>query len=165
MLRSVLVAGFAATIWSAPLLAAQPAKAADPAEDATKFVTTIIDKFNAGDTKSWLSAQEDDTMIVDEFGPHAWSGPGSPKRWLDDYAKDSTTNGVTGGRVDYGKALQATSDGTTAYIVLPTTYRFIEKGTKMAEAGSMTFVVKHEGEGWKIASWTWSAGGAAAPEK
>ena len=165
MLRSVLVAGLAATIWSVPLLAAQPAKAANPAEDASKFVTTIIDKFNAGDIKSWLSAQEDSAMIVDEFGPHAWSGPGSPKRWLDDYAKDSTTNGVTGGRVDYGKALQATSDGTTAYIVLPTTYRFIEKGTKMAESGSMTFVVKHEGVGWKIASWTWSAGGAAAPEK
>ena len=165
MLRSVLMAGLAATMWSAPIPAAQPAKAANPAEDATRFVTTIIDKFNAGDVKSWLSAQEDSTMIVDEFGPHAWSGPGSPKRWLDDYAKDSTANGVTGGRVDYGKALQATSDGTTAYIVLPTTYRFVQKGTKMAEDGRMTFVVKHEGDGWKIASWTWSAGGAPAPEK
>jgi len=165
MLRSVLMAGLAAMMWSAPVPAAQPAKAANPAEDATRFVTTIIDKFNAGDVKSWLSAQEDSTMIVDEFGPHAWSGPGSPKRWLDDYAKDSTANGVTGGRVDYGKALQATSDGTTAYIVLPTTYRFVQKGTKMAEDGRMTFVVKHEGDGWKIASWTWSAGGAPAPEK
>ena len=165
MLRSVLVAGLAATLWSAPPVTAQPAKPANPAEDATKFVTTIIDKFNAGDTKSWLAAQENSTMIVDEFGPHTWNGPGSAQRWLDDYAKDAAANGTSGGRVDYGKALQATSDGTSAYIVLPTTYRFVEKGTKMAEAGSMTFVVKRESDGWKITSWTWSARGDAAPEK
>ena len=164
MLRSVLVAGLAATLWSAPV-AAQPAKPSNPADEATKFVTTIIDKFNAGDIKSWLAAQEDNTMIVDEFGPHAWSGPGSPQRWLDDYAKDAAASGTTGGRVDYGKALQATSDGTSAYIVLPTTYRFVEKGAKMAEAASMTFVVKRERDGWKIVSWTWSARGDAAPEK
>ena len=136
-----------------------------PADEATKFVTTIIDKFNGGDTKAWLAAQQDNTLIVDEFAPHVWSGAGSPKRWLDDYAKDSQASGVSGGRVDYGKPLQATSDGATAYVVLPTTYRFVQKGTKMAEPGSMTFVMKHAGKDWKIASWTYSAGGAAAPEK
>ena len=165
MLRSVLAAGLAASMWSTQLSAEPPAKAANPADDATKFVTTIIDKFNAGDTKSWLAAQEDSTMIVDEFGSHAWNGPGSPKRWLDDYTKDATANGVTDGRVDYGKPLQATSDGTTAYIVLPTTYRFVQKGTKMVETASMTFVVRREADGWKIASWTWSAEGSAAPAK
>lgn len=165
MHRSFLVAGLAATMWSATLWAAQPAKPANPADDATKFVTTIIDKFNAGDTKSWVSAQEDNAMIVDEFGPHSWSGAGSPQRWLDDYTKDSATNGVTGGRVDYGKPTEATSDGKTAYIVLPTTYRFVQKGTKMAEQGSLTFVARNEGGAWKIASWTWSTQKPAAPEK
>ena len=146
------------------LLVTAPAAAA-PADEATAFVTSIIDKFNTGDVKSWLSAQDDSTMIVDEFGPHVWNGAGSPKRWLDDYMKDSQVNGVTAGRVDYGKPLQATSDGKTAYVVLPTTYRFVQKGTKMAEPGSMTFVMRRDGPGWKIASWTYSAGGAPAPEK
>jgi ketosteroid isomerase-like protein len=125
----------------------------------------IMDKFNGGDVKAWVAAQEDDTMIVDEFGPHVWTGTGSAQRWLDDYMKDSTATGITGGRVDYGKPLQATSDGTTAYIVLPTTYRFVQKGAKMAEPGSMTFVMKRAGNDWKIASWTYSAGGVPAPEK
>ena len=167
MRKSVLIAAAAISSWSVAAQA-QPASAppaADPAGEATKFVTTVIDKFNGGDTKAWLSAQEDNTFITDEFAPHAWSGAGSPQRWLDAYAKDAKANGVTGGRVDYGKPLQATSDGATAYVVLPTTYRFVQKGAKMAEPSSMTFVMKREGTGWKIASWTYSATAAAAPEK
>jgi hypothetical protein len=166
MSKSALIAAAVASMWSVVVSAAPAAPATvSPADDATKFVTSIIDKFNGGDVKSWLSAQEDNTMIVDEFGPHVWTGAGSPQRWLDAYAKDSKTNGITGGRVDYGKPLEATSDGTTAYIVLPTTYRFVQKGTKMAEPSSMTFVMKREGKDWKIASWTYSAAGAPAPEK
>ena len=141
------------------------AQTSGSADEATKFVTTVIDKFNAGDTKAWVAAQEDNALIVDEFGPHVWSGAGSPQRWLDAYAKDAQTNGISGSRVNYGKPLQATSDGKTAYIVLPTTYSFVQKGTKMTEPSSMTFVVNRNGNGWKIASWTYSASGAAAPAK
>jgi ketosteroid isomerase-like protein len=130
--------------------------AAAPVDDATKFVTTILDKFNAGDAKTFLTAHDDNAVIVDEFGQHVWMGPGAAKHWLDDYTKMSAATGVTGGRVDYGKPLRAESDGTTAYIVLPTTYSFVQKGTKMAEASSMTFVVKRAGDGWRIASWTFA---------
>ena len=161
MRKTVLIAAMIG--WSS--MAAPAFAQAGPADDATKFVTTIIDKFNSGDAKAWIAAQEDDTLIIDEFGPHVWSGPGSPQRWLDAYAKDSEASGVTSPRVDYGKPLQATSDGKSAYIVLPTTYRFVQKGTKMAEPSSMTFVVNREGDGWKIASWTYSATAAPAPEK
>ena len=150
---------------SAPAPAATAAPAATPADDATKFVTGIIDKFNGGDVKAWLSAQDDNALIVDEFPPHTWSGAGSPKKWLDAYAKDAETNGITGGRVDYGQPLQARSDGSNAYVVLPTTYRFMQKGQKMAEPSSMTFVMKRDGDAWKITSWTYSATAAAAPEK
>jgi hypothetical protein len=154
----ILTALASTTFLSAPAIAG-------PAEDATSFVTSIIDKFNGGDAKAWIAAQEDNTLIVDEFAPHTWSGAGSAQRWLDAYAQDSKTNGVSGGRVDYGKPLHATSDGATAYVVLPTTYRFVQKGAKMAEPSSMTFVMKRDGAGWKIASWTYSASGPAAPEK
>jgi hypothetical protein len=165
MRKSVLIAAAALCAWPVAVSADAAAPAASPADDATKFVTTIIDKFNGGDTKAWLSAQDDKTLIIDEFAPHAWSGTGSPQRWLNDYAKDSEANGVTGGRIDYGKPLQATSNGATAYVVLPTTYRFVHKEVKMAEPGSMTFAMKHDASGWKIVGWTYSAGGAAAAEK
>ena len=141
--------------WSCPVLAA-------PADDATAAVTTWIDKFNAGDTKAFLAAHEDNALIVDEFGRYLWSGPGAAQRWLDDYMKDSAADGISAAHMDYGKPLQASSDGTAAYIVLPTTYRFEEKGKKMAGKGSMTFVMHKSADGWKIASWTYSGATAVA---
>jgi len=148
---------------AAPAQAAAPA--ANPADDATKFVTGIIDKFNGGDVNAWIAAQADNALIVDEFAPHSWSGAGSAKQWVEDYGKFAQANGVTEGRIDYGKPLQATSDGSTAYVVLPTKFRFMQKGTKMAEPSNMTFVVKHADDGWKITGWTYSVTAAAAPEQ
>jgi ketosteroid isomerase-like protein len=145
------------------LAAARPAAAA-PADDATAAVTTWIDKFNAGDIKAFLSAHRADAMIVDEFGRHLWSGAGAAQHWLDDYMADAKARGISGGRIDYAKPLQANSDGGSAYVVVPTTYRFTRNGTKMAGAGNMTFVMKKDGSDWKIASWTYS-GATAAPEK
>ena len=142
---------------------AAPASAG-PADDATGFVTKIIDQFNGGDAKAFVSAHADNAVIVDEFGQHVWTGPGTAQHWLDDYTKFSAAEGQTGGKLSYGKPLQATSDGATAYIVLPTTYSYVQKGTKMAEPGNMTLVVKRDGANWKIVSWAY-AGGTAAPAK
>ena len=50
------------------------------------------------------------------------------------------------------------------YIVLPTTYRFMQGGKKMAGPGSMTFVMARGGDGWKISSWTYS-GATPTPER
>jgi ketosteroid isomerase-like protein len=150
-------------VFASTLLAAAPVSAG-PAEDATSFVTSIMDKFNGGDAKAFLAAHEHNAVIVDEFGRHLWTGTGTAKQWLDDYTKMSSADGITNPRVDYGKPLQANSDGNSAYVVLPTTYRWVQKGAKMAEPGSITFVVRRYGQQWKIVSWTYS-GGAAAPEK
>jgi hypothetical protein len=145
------------------LVATTPA-VAGPAEDATTFVTATMDKFNGGDANAFLAAHQADAFIIDEFAPHVWTGAGSAKKWLDDYTKDSQAKGISGGRVDYGKPLQANSDGTSAYVVLPTTYRFVQKGSKMSAPGSMTFVVGKKGNDWKIAGWAYS-GATATPEK
>ena len=144
--------------------ATTPAPGANAASDATAFVTGIIDKFNAGDTKSFLAAHEDDALIVDDFGQHVWMGKGTAQRWLNDYMKQSASLGDTGGHMDYGKPIASNAEGNSVYIVMPTTYRYVEKGTKMAGTGSMTFVVKRDGKGWKVASWTYS-GATPVPEK
>jgi ketosteroid isomerase-like protein len=159
MRKSALI--FAALATS--LLVAAPASAG-PAEDATATVTTWLDKFNAGDVAAFHAAHASNAVIVDEFSPHLWTGPDASKRWLNDYMKDSKAKGISGGRIDYGKPLQAASDGTKAYVVLPTTYRFVQNGKKMAGAGSMAFVMTKAGKDWKIASWTYS-GATWAPEK
>lgn len=144
------------------LLAAGPANAG-PAEDATAAVTTVLDKFNAGDVESFFAAHRDGALIIDEFAPYVWGGSGSVQRWVEDYLKDAEARGISGGRIDYGKPIHAASNGNAAYIVLPTTYRFSQKGAKMAGGGSMTFVMTHIDSDWKISSWTYS-GAEPTPE-
>ena len=136
---------------------------AGPAEDATKAVTSVLDKFNGGDVAAFAAAHRDGAIIVDEFAPYSWAGAGSVKAWLDAYAADATKRGISGGRVDYGAPLQANSNGSAAYIVLPTTYSFEQNGKKMAGKGSMTFVMAKAGADWKIASWTYS-GATPSPQ-
>jgi hypothetical protein len=60
-------------------------------------------------------------------------------------------------------SIRAESDGNSAYVVLPTVYRFVRNGTHMAGRGSMTFVMRHVGARWMIAGWTYSAP-APSPE-
>lgn len=150
----------AALLLALSLLAATTAKAG-PAEDATAVVTNVLDKFNAGDINAFFAAHQDGAIIVDEFAPYLWGGSNSAQRWAAGYANDAKKRGISGGRVDYGSPLQATSDGTSAYVVLPTSYRFSQNGKKMVGKGSMTFVMTRSGTNWKIASWTYSGATAA----
>ena len=95
----VLLAAAGLCSWSVPL-SADPAPAAtaaaNPADDATKFLTMIIDKFNGGDVKGWVAAQEDNTMIVDEFvhqrrtgAAHAHTAP-ELEAWLNALQRQNT---------------------------------------------------------------------------
>lgn len=157
MLKTIPLAAAAAVLLATPATAG-------PAEDATAAVTGILDKFNTGDIAAFANAHRDGAIIIDEFPPFVWGGSGSVQRWGADYTKDATARGITAGRVDYGKPLQAASDGTSAYVVLPTTYRFTQKGAKMAGTGSMTFVMARSGTEWKISGWTYS-GATPTPER
>jgi ketosteroid isomerase-like protein len=141
-------------------LVASPATAG-PIQDATAAVTLTLDKFNAGDIDAFFSAHQDQALIVDEFAPYIWGGANSARRWAGDYTRSAEKRAITGGWMDYAAAIQAVSDGSSAYIVLPTTYRFNQNGKKMAGKGSITFVMARRGAEWKIASWTYSG---ARPE-
>jgi ketosteroid isomerase-like protein len=130
---------------------------AGPAEDATATVTTWMDKFNAGDMDAFSAGHAQNAVIVDEFAPHVWTGADAPKRWLEDYVKDSTAHGISKGHMDYATPVRADASDTAAYIVMPTIYSFQQGGRKKSAAGSMTFVMTKVGNDWKIASWTYSA--------
>jgi len=147
----------------AAMAAAMPAAAA-PVDDAVSTITITLDKVNARDADAFVKAHHDGALIVDEFAPFIWGGNGSVQKWLGDYAKDAGAKGISGGRIDYGKPIQANADAGAAYVVLPTTYRFQQGGKKMAGAGSMAFVMARRGGEWKISSWTY-AGPTSSPER
>ena len=145
------------SVATAVSVAMSVAAQAVPADDAVAAVTTWIDKFNAGDMNAFYGAHSADPTIIDEFAPFVWAGKDAPHAWADGFAADAKANGITDPRMDYAAPIRAESDGKSAYIVLPTVYRIKQKGRSMSAAGTMTFVMTHASDGWKIASWTYSA--------
>ena len=141
---------------AATLAIAAPASAG-PAEDATATITTWLDKFNAGDIPAFHAGHAPNAVIVDEFGPHLWSGPNASQHWLDDFNKDASAGGISEPHLDYAAPIRESASDSAAYIVLPTIYRMTQGGEAKSAAGTMTFVMTRAGNEWKIASWTYSA--------
>lgn len=142
---------------------AVPAQAA-PADDAVSAVRTWIDKFNAGETAAFFAGHAGSPTIIDEFAPYKWSGPKAADAWAQGFDADAKAHNITEPRMDYAAPIRAESDGKSAYIILPTVYRFKQNGRSMSAAGTMTFVMVHQGPAWKIANWTYSAP-APAPDR
>ncbi len=137
--------------------AALPVAVADITADITAPIRQFIDSFNTGDTKSAFAAYARGSIsIVDEFGPHQWTGPTAPQRWAADYDKNAKATGVTDGKVTYGVPTRMEIAGAQAYVIMPTVYLYKEKGKPMQEEGEITVVLNKEAGAWKMRGWTWS---------
>ena len=130
---------------------------AAPASDPAQPLRTFIDSFNKGDAQAADATYAKGSIaIIDEFPPHAWSGPNAPHAWAAEYQRHAKATGVTDGRVDYGTPTRVETSGDLAYVVLPTVYRYKERGRPTVEEGSMTGAIHREGGMWKIRAWTWT---------
>lgn len=140
------------------LASASQCPAASPPGDPAAPVRAFIDAFNKGDAATGFATHAPgDVSITDEFAPYHWSGRGAAQAWAAGYERTAKANGISDGIVGYGRPTRIERSGGAAYVVLPTTYRFKQRGRAMAEAGSITAVVVRVGNAWKMRSWTWSS--------
>ncbi len=122
-------------------------------------VRQFVDGFNAGDLNRALSVCATQTTIVDEFAPHQWSGPGACKQWSRDLAAANAREGITGGRVRLGTPWHVDVEGNYAYVVVPTSYAYRQRGKAVTESGSVfTLALARVAVGWRITAWAWAAG-------
>jgi hypothetical protein len=150
-MRFVLMAAIA-------VVSASQGLEARPANDPAAPVRGFIDAFNKGDAATGFAMHAPgDVSITDEFAPYHWSGRGAAQAWAAGYASNAKANGISDGIVGYGRPARIERSGRTAYVLLPTTYRFKQRGRTMTEAGSITAVVVRLGGAWKMRSWTWSS--------
>ena len=146
----VLIALAVAVLAAAPNAASQQADVMVP-------VRQFVDGFNKGDTKSALAACADQTSIIDEFPPHEWHGAGACGTWANDYDANAKKDGITDGIVTLGKPRHVDVTGDRAYVVVPASYRFKQKGKPVAEIGSMLTIALQKGPaGWRMTAWTWT---------
>lgn len=138
------------------LIAVSPcaALAADPAVVAP--INKFVASFNAGDIAGAEATVTEDVAIIDEVAPFLWQGKGSFKAWLDALSASDKAKGITDQKVTIGTPIRDMADGTRAYVIVPATYNFNERGKPMKEVAQMTFALVKGADGWKIIGWTWT---------
>ena len=143
------------------LATAVPGLTAAATADSAAVMATVnqfVDGFNKGDTKLGIGACASPASIIDEFGRHQWVGPAACADWARDYAADDARQGITGGIVTLGKPWHVDVNGAVAYVVVPATYAYRQRGKSVEESGSVwTLVLKKSAAGWRITAWAWAA--------
>ncbi|MDQ2929357.1 MAG: nuclear transport factor 2 family protein [Gemmatimonadota bacterium] len=138
------------------LLSVAPSAAAQQS-DVMAAVHRFGDAFNKGDTKAVNAACSDQAVIIDEFPPYVWRGPGTCGKWMDAYAADATKNKITDGQVTLGKELHVDITGDHAYVVMPARYVFKKDGKPVSEdSSSITMVLQKRATEWTVAGWAWT---------
>jgi ketosteroid isomerase-like protein len=121
-------------------------------------ITRFMEAFNKGDIEAAAAthAADADLVIVDEVTPYVWRGSKAFHAWAGDLDADAKKRGVTDQQVSIGAATRVETDGTGAYVIVPSVYTFKEKGIAMRASAQMTFTLKKGASGWLIHGWTWT---------
>jgi ketosteroid isomerase-like protein len=141
-------------------LGAAPALAADPAVEAP--IQQFVAAFNKGDMAGAAATMNVRVSIIDEVAPFQWRGPDAFARWGASLAADSKAKGYSNESVTLGTPSRELVSGVNAYVIVPATYAFTQKGVKMAEVSQITFTLMKTDAGWKITGWTWTGPEASA---
>jgi len=137
--------------------------AASDKTDVVAVLTQFTDAFNKGDMKAALGICADMTSLIDDLPPHEWHGDGACARWSTDFDAFNKAHDITPGVVTLGKPRHVDVTGQRAYVVVPTSYNYTEKGKAMKQSGSIITVALQKGaSGWRMTGWAWADGTNAA---
>jgi hypothetical protein len=137
-------------------LAVAPAAASEKA-DIMATVNQFNDSMNKGDTKTALAACAAPSSIIDEFPPYGWQGATACADWANDFDAYNKKSGITDSIARLGKPRHVDITGDRAYVVVPATYTYKEKGKRVTESGSiLTVALQKSAAGWVITGWAWT---------
>ena len=136
-------------------LAATPALASDTA-DIASTINKYNDSFNKGDTAGAASLCSAQTIIIDDFAPHAWQGANACMDWANALMTSDKADGITNEKVTLGTAWHVSATGDRGYAVYTTTYTYKKNGKPVTEHGVWTFALQKATAGWRIAGWAWA---------
>src|SRR3954471_6804197 len=112
---------------------------ADTGVDTT--IRQFGEAFNKGDVRAAKALHVAKPVIIDEIGPHLWTGPKAFDGWLADLAKSEAAEGKTEGQVALSAPTREVVSGNRAYVIVPSTYSFKQKGKSLRETAQMTFAL------------------------
>jgi len=132
------------------------AQAQTPDPQIVVPINKFLEAFNKGDMAGAAAAHAKDVVIVDEVPPFLWRGTQALQDWGTALQADSKKNGMSEEKVTLKAPTRIETLGTDAYVIVPATFTFKQKGATMRESAQMTFTLKKEASGWLITGWTWT---------
>jgi ketosteroid isomerase-like protein len=136
------------------------AQAGDAGVDAV--IRQFADALHAGDLKAAKTFLTKRVVIVDDTAPYYWGGTNAMENWLADRGKETTADGVSDGDATLGQITREKVTGNHAYVIVPATYTYRQKGMNMRQPSQLTYFLDKGATGWKIAGWTWTGPEPAA---
>jgi len=146
---------YVAAVMAAALLVCGAANASDRT-DAMAVVHKWVEAFNQGDGKTGASYCADDAIVIDDFAPHVWQGPGACANWYKDYLAYVSKERISSASVGLGKSRHLDIDSGYAYLVTPTTLSFTKDGKPVTDKAIVTMSLKKGSSGWQITGWAWA---------
>lgn len=130
-------------------------------DDALRTVRRYVEAFNDGDADAMAACFTASGCILDGMAPHLWQGAEAPRDWYADVLTEGEHHGATDYLVQLGEPSHCAVTGDAAYVVMPATMTFTQRGRHIAQAGaSFTAALRHDGGTWRIAAWAWTKGRA-----
>ena len=126
-------------------------------DDVVATIHQFADNLDPKTMDKALATCDSPTSIIDEFPPHAWSGPTACADWFKAYGEYNEKNRITPGDAKIGAPWSVDISGDRAYVVAPATYEFKQHGKSMTELHAVfTAALRKTDAGWRITAWTWS---------
>ena len=137
-------------------LLAATASGAAPDAKLVEPIRKFVDSFNRGDMAAAKATHEKDVSILDEVAPYLWRGPEAFDTWGADLTRDAEARGITKQLMTLSDATRVDAKDGRAYVVVPGTFTFEERGKAMEEKGHFAFVLREGEAGWRIVGWAWT---------
>jgi hypothetical protein len=126
--------------------------------DVIAAVNRFNDSMNKGDAKAALTTCATPAAIIDEFPPYGWQGATACADWATDFDTYNKKSGITDAVATLGEPRHVDITGDRAYVVMPASYAYKQKGKKVTGSGSTLTAAlrKVHRWGWVITGWAWS---------
>jgi hypothetical protein len=138
------------------ILRPQEVFAADK-EDIVATIHQFADNLDPKTIDKALAACDSPASIIDEFPPHAWSGPTACADWVKAFGEYNEKNGITDADAEIGAPWSVDIDGDRGYAVCPATYTYKQHGKPMKESHAVfAAAFRKTDAGWRITAWSWA---------
>ncbi|MGH6986829.1 MAG: nuclear transport factor 2 family protein [Caulobacteraceae bacterium] len=141
------------------LFAMLPGTALAGGKDPMAVVQKYLAAFNTGDRAAAAALCARDAVVIDDFPPYVWRGVNTCTTWWDALGAYDQTQGIgpPSEVKQSGAPWRLSVADDRAYIVLPVTYDYAQRGQPVVEAGSIwTIALEKTASGWLISGWSWA---------